>query len=68
VRDEIIDYLVKNPWAGILVLLLVPFALVNRYRRMKRRMGHVDDAKSWVMLAFGLVVAIVIIFALLQYS
>lgn len=68
-RDQIIEFVVQHPAVVIpLVLLLLPFALVRRYRRIKRKTSHINDAKSKSMLVLGFAVAIVIIVGWLLLS
>ncbi len=66
-KDQIIDFIVKYPWALIPILLLLPFSLVRRHRRMRRRTGHVNDAKSGVQLVVGGIAALLIIVGWLWY-
>ena len=67
-KDLILDFVVEYPIVLLLLPLLVGFTLYRRYRRMKRRVGHIDDAKSKSMLVMGFIGAAIVIAIWLAYS
>jgi hypothetical protein len=67
-QDKMIDFVMKYPIVLIPILLTLPFIYAIRYRRMKRRVGHLNDPKSKSMLVVGLIAAAIIIAAVLRYS
>lgn len=67
-KDQILEFIAKHPIALIPILLLLPFSFLARYRRMKRRTSHVNDAASKSMLVVGFVLAFLIIGGWLLFS
>jgi uncharacterized membrane protein len=66
-KEQLLDFVTKNPLALIPLFVLVGIVMVLRYQRTKRRLSHVNDFKSRFMVGFGLVVAAVIIGLYLTY-
>ena len=64
-KDQIVDFIVKYP---IVLIPIVILALFARYRRIKRRTGHINDPTSKLMLVVGFIVAFLIIAAWLLFS
>ena len=67
-RDQVLDVLFRYPALWLLVAVLGVFVVYRKYRLMKRRIGHIDDGKSWAMLALGFVGAAVAIGLFLAYG
>ena len=67
-KDQILNFVVENPIALVVVLLLLPFSFAVRYRRMKRRSGNLNDHNSKALLVVGGIVAALIIGGFLYWS
>ena len=67
-KDQILNFVVENPIALVVVLLLLPFSFAVRYRRMKRRSGNLNDPNSKALLVVGGIVAALIIGGFLYWS
>jgi hypothetical protein len=65
VKDQIVNFVIKYPIVLIPIVVLVIFA---RFRRIKRRTGHINDPTSKLMLVVGFIVAFLIIAAWLLFS
>jgi hypothetical protein len=61
VKEQILEFIAANPIAFVVVLLLLPFSIVLRYRRMKRRISRSDNPNSRGLLVLGDIVAALII-------
>ena len=66
-KDQILDFIIENPLVLLLLPFLVGFSLYWRYQRMKRRVGHINDAKSKSMLVIGFIGAAIFIAIWLAY-
>ena len=59
--DQILVFISDYPLVLALLPILAIVLLVRVFRRTVRRVGHIQDAKSWSMIAIGLVVTTVVI-------
>ena len=67
-KDQILEFVVEYPIVLVLLPLLLGFIFYRRYQRMKRRVGHINDAKSQSMLVIGFIGAAIGIAIWLIYS
>jgi hypothetical protein len=66
-KDQILDFVVENPIVLLVLPIVVGFTVYRRYHRAKRKLGHINDAKSKSLLVIGFIGAAIVIAILLTY-
>ncbi len=67
-KNQILDFVAEYPIVLVFLPILLGFLFYRRFQRMKRRVGHVNDAKSITMVVIGLIGAAIGIAIWLAYS
>ncbi|MFK7736353.1 MAG: hypothetical protein AB8B50_10010 [Pirellulaceae bacterium] len=66
-KNQIIDFVMQNPIVWILIPIPAAFLIYRRYRRTQRRLEHINDPQSKVMLFVGFVVTAILLAVFLMY-
>ena len=67
-QEQVLEFLSRYPAFWLVIPILGAFAIYRKYRRTKRRLEHINDPQSKVMLVVGFIGAAILIALLLAYS